>query len=270
MYIAERKGDEHTWGQSSSSVIPWEATGVLDYGTALALFMAATPLQLPTGLWRQNVRITQQKAIDIFYAEVTYGPLQPPDPNTWQWEIDATTDNVHVTCSKQCVSTYAGAKPAPAATAAGANVIGDDGMGNVEGCDIVVSAVTWTEQHQLLASAIPFGYADTVDSLIGFTNEASFRGLDAGQVLFMGANIKRSSKDQQWVDASYRFRKDRQQNITIQGVSGTIVKPPHHFVDVRFSQTVDDTSHNSLRQIQYVKVHRMYDPADYSPLGIGS
>ncbi len=270
MYIAERKGDEHAWGNSSSSTIPWEATGILNWGTAMALFMAATPLQLPTGLWRQNVKITQQKAVDIWYAEATYGPIQPPDPATWQWEIDATTDNVHVTASKQCVATYNGAGNAPAATVPGSNTVGDDGQGNVEGCDIIASATTWTEQHQLLATAVPFKYADTLDSIAGFTNEKTFRGLAAGQALFLGANIKRSSKDPKWVDASYRFRKDRTVNVAIQGVNQTVVKPPHHFVDVRFSQTVDADSKSSVRQIQWVKVHRMYDPVDFEQLGIGT
>ncbi len=269
MYIAERTGDEHTWGQSSSSVIPWEAVGIADYGMALALFMAATPLQLETGLWRQNVKITQQKAIDIFYAEITYGVLQPPDPSTWQWEIDATTETVHVTSSKECLALYAGTGASATPLTSNVTALGDDGMGHLEGFDIVASTTTWTEQHQLLATAVPFGYPDTIDSVVAQTNTKPFRGLAVGEALFLGANIKRSSNDPLWVDASYRFRKDKQKTIQMQGVPRPVVKPPHSVIDVRFTLSVDNTAHASLPAIAWVGVHRVYDATDFSVLGIG-
>jgi hypothetical protein len=263
--VGPRKGASVSFGEHSTERYPWYVTGCIDWPIVRALLLAVTPLQSEAGNWRQSITLDKQKALDIWYCDVTYGPIQPPDPSTWQWEYDAAPESIHVTASKQCIQVYS---TGPVPDAGTKNAIGDNGH-DIEGCEIQSSSTTWSEQHQLWATAVPFGYGDKLSSLLPFTNQASFRGYAAGRVLFLGGNLKRSSKDPEWIDASYKFKLAKQLTVSIGPISGIVV-PPHHVVDCKFQQDVDATAHELYQKLLWVKIHRVYDPGDLSQLGIGS
>ena len=59
---------------------------------------------------------------------------------------------------------------------------------NVEGVDITIPVYSFPETHFLDAAFVTPGYYGTLFNLTGKVNDASFKGLAAGECLFLGAS----------------------------------------------------------------------------------
>ena len=145
-----------------------------------------------------------------------------------------------------------------------------DGNG-VNGVDIVVPALQWQEQYDVPNAYINATYVRGLAGLTGTTNNASFRGFEAGEVLFLGC-----SGSQEWDNEkgsgpwslSYRFVASK--NVTgetIGSISG-IEKKGHEYLWVRYEDSVSGS--NLLKTPKAVYVNRVYKEADFSALGIGT
>jgi hypothetical protein len=148
--------------------------------------------------------------------------------------------------------------------------IGVDGNG-VNGVDIVVPALQWQEQYDVPNAYITAAYVRGLAGLTGTTNNAAFRGFEAGEVLFVGC-----SGSQEWDDEkgkgpwslSYRFVASK--NVTgetIGSISG-IEKKGHEYLWVRYEDA--ESSNTLIKQPKAVYVSKVYKDADFSALGIGT
>jgi len=148
--------------------------------------------------------------------------------------------------------------------------IGVDGNG-VNGVDIVVPALQWQESYDVPNAYINATYVRGLAGLTGTTNNASFRGFEAGEVLFLGC-----SGSQEWDNEkgsgpwslSYRFVASK--NVTgetIGSISG-IEKKGHEYLWVRYEDSVSGS--NLLKTPKAVYVNRVYKESDFSQLGIGT
>jgi hypothetical protein len=153
--------------------------------------------------------------------------------------------------------------------------IGVDGD-NVAGVDIIVPQLTWTETYDVPAQYVTTAYIKKLSSLTGTVNDDSFRGFQAGEVLFTGA-----SGSQQWDEdkgdgpwsLSYKFVASANQGedktfpaITIGDIEG-IEKHGHDYLWVRYEDVVDDNT--LLKKPKAVYVNRVYRWQDFEELGIG-
>jgi hypothetical protein len=145
-----------------------------------------------------------------------------------------------------------------------------DGNG-VNGVDIVVPALQWQEQYDVPNAYINATYVRGLAGMTGTTNNAAFRGFEAGEVLFLGC-----SGSQEWDNEkgsgpwslSYRFVASK--NVTgetIGSISG-IEKKGHEYLWVRYEDSVSGSS--LLKTPKAVYVNRVYKEADFSALGIGT
>jgi hypothetical protein len=153
--------------------------------------------------------------------------------------------------------------------------IGMDGD-SVQGVDIVVPQLNWNESYDVPWQYVTTAYIKKLSSLTGTVNNATFRGFDAGEVLFLGA-----SGSQQWDsdkgdgpwNLSYKFVAAANQGsdktypaITIGSISG-IEKDGHDYLWVRYE---DDVTNNSLiKKPKAVYVDKVYGRANFNDLGIG-
>jgi hypothetical protein len=148
--------------------------------------------------------------------------------------------------------------------------IGVDGNG-VNGVDIVVPALQWQEQYDVPNAYINATYVRGLAGLTGTTNNAAFRGFEAGEVLFLGC-----SGSQEWDNEkgsgpwslSYRFVASK--NVTgetIGSISG-IEKKGHEYLWVRYEDSVEGSS--LLKTPKAVYVNRVYKESNFSQLGIGT
>lgn len=150
------------------------------------------------------------------------------------------------------------------------SAIGVDGD-SVAGVDIVVPALSWTESYDVPSAYVTAAYIRRVAALTGTTNDATFRGFAAGEVLFTGC-----SGNQDW-DAdrgdgpwslSYKFVASP--NVTGQtiGTIENISKKGHDYLWVRYEDSVSGS--DLIKRPKYVYVNTVYKEGAFSGLGIGS
>lgn len=159
----------------------------------------------------------------------------------------------------------------PPSTAPSMNsAIGVDGQ-NVNGVDIVVPALSWTETYDVPAAYVTAAYIKGVAGLTGTVNNATFRTFAAGEVLFMGCSGSQEWDDQKgngpW-SLSYKFVASP--NVTAQtigDISG-VEKKGHEYLWVRYEDAV--SSNELVKKPKYVYVNKVYRDGNFSGLGIGS
>jgi hypothetical protein len=215
--------------------------------------------------------------LEVSYASMGAESDEDPEPLKRSRSFDTGGATQHIT---QALAVGEGESldfefryPSEAANQSGA--IGVDGD-SVQGVDIVVPQLTWTENYDVPWQYVTTSYIKSLSSLTGTVNDASFRGFDDGEVLFMGA-----SGSQQWDSdkgdgpwsLSYKFVASANQGtgksypaITIGTITG-IAKDGHDYLWVRYE---DSVSQNALIKLpKAVYVNRVYRRASFNGLGIG-
>ena len=186
--------------------------------------------------------------------------------------FDTTGGTQHIT---QAVSVGSGGtldfeKRYPSGATNMSGAIGVDSNG-VNGVDIVVPQLQWQESYDVPNGYVTSAWIRGVAGVTGTTNNASFRGFEAGEVLFVGC-----SGSQEWDDEKGRgpwalsFRFVASKNVTgqtIGSISG-IEKRGHEYLWVRYEDAVSGGS--LLKQPKAVYVSKVYKDSDFSALGIGT
>jgi hypothetical protein len=148
--------------------------------------------------------------------------------------------------------------------------IGVDSNG-VNGVDIVVPQLSWQESYDVPNSYVTSAWIRGVAGVTGTTNNAAFRGFEAGEVLFLGC-----SGSQEWDDQkgsgpwSLSFRFAASKNVTgetIGDITG-IAKKGHEYLWVRYEDAV--SSGSLLKKPKAVYVNKVYKDSNFSALGIGT
>jgi hypothetical protein len=148
--------------------------------------------------------------------------------------------------------------------------IGVDSNG-VNGVDIVVPQLSWQESYDVPNSYVTSAWIRGVAGVTGTTNNAAFRGFEAGEVLFLGC-----SGSQEWDDQkgsgpwSLSFRFAASKNVTgetIGDITG-ISKKGHEYLWVRYEDAV--SSNSLLKKPKAVYVNKVYKDSNFSTLGIGT
>ena len=147
--------------------------------------------------------------------------------------------------------------------------IGVDSNG-VNGVDVVVPQLQWQEGYDVPNSYVTDAYIRGVSGVTGTTNNATFRGFEAGEVLFVGC-----SGSQEWDDQKGRgpwslsFRFVASKNVTgevIGDITG-VAKKGHEYLWVRYEDAVD--SNVLMKKPKAVYVNKVYRESAFSALGIG-
>jgi len=186
--------------------------------------------------------------------------------------FDTTGGSQHVTqaCSVGSGGTLDFEKRFPSTATNMSGAIGVDSNG-VNGVDIVVPQLQWQETYDVPNTYVTSSWIRGVAAVTGTTNNASFRGFDAGEVLFMGC-----SGSQEWDDQKGRgpwslsFRFVASKNVTGQTIGSItgIEKKGHEYLWVRYEDAV--SSNTLLKQPKAVYVSKVYKDSDFSALGIGT
>jgi hypothetical protein len=204
--------------------------------------------------------------------EKTGAEPSTPDPMKRARSFDTTGGTQHITqaCSVGSGGTLDFEKRFPSSATNMSGAIGVDSNG-VNGVDIVVPQLQWQESYDVPNAYVTAAYVRGVAGITGTTNSASFRGFDAGEVLFVGCSGSQEWDDQKgsgpW-SLSYRFVASK--NVTgqtIGSISG-VEKKGHEYLWVRYEDAVSGSS--LLKQPKAVYVSKVYKDSDFSALGIGT
>lgn len=154
--------------------------------------------------------------------------------------------------------------------------IGVDGD-NVNGVDVVIPALSWTETYDVPSQFVTSAYIKSIAALTGTVNNAAFRTFAAGEVLFIGASGSQDWDNQKgdgpW-SLSYKFTASPNAGagqtlpaITIGAING-IEKRGHEYLWVRYESAVEGSS--LLKRPRFVYVNRVYRETNFAGLGIGT
>lgn len=250
--------------------LTYNVRGTSDEAQAyFALVQNVAPVYNGRFAFSANIR---RVADDVFQATVGYKSATPEQRQNFgedgggsslQFEIG--TETLHITQSKSTVSkTTASARPA--ADHKGAIGVSSDG---IEGCDVLVGNLTWSETHTYPLSAINQAYLGALSSVVATMNTASFRGFARGEVLFLGASGGVSSNKPQW-EITYRFAQSpNQTSITI----GDITVPSKlgwDYVWIEYVAQSDDDAKRVAQRPYAAYVERVYDFSDFSRLRLNN
>jgi len=156
--------------------------------------------------------------------------------------------------------------------------IGVDSNG-VNGVDIVAPQLQWQESYDVPDAYVTSNYIKSLASVTGTTNNASFRGFAAGEVLFVGCSGSQEWDDQKgrgpW-SLSYRFvaspNAGTGQTLPARSVGDItgIEKKGHEYLWVRYEDSVSGASNALLKKPKAVYVNKVYRESNFSALGIGT
>jgi len=218
--------------------------------------------------------------VDIQYEKVGADATEP-DPLKRSRSFDTSGGTQHITQALDNVTVFTSAGRSPTtvtsvgeykfpSTAPSMNgAIGVDD-GSVNGVDIVVPALTWTETYDVPHAYVTAAYIKAVAGLTGSVNNGGFRSFDAGEVLFMGA-----SGSQEWDDQkgngpwNLAFKFVASPNVTGQKIGDitNVTKKGHQYLWVRYEDAV--SSNQLVKKPKAVYVNNVYREGDFSGLGIG-
>jgi hypothetical protein len=150
-----------------------------------------------------------------------------------------------------------------------------NGNAEVQGVDITVPIYNFSETHYLTVEQVTPEYKGTLFQLTGKVNSGGFRGLAAGECLFLGASGTLHGTETEtettgdW-EITYRFAASpNKTGITIGSITG-IAKKGWEYLWVRYADVEDMDAMAMVKRPVAAYVEQVYEDADFSLLDIGS
>jgi len=252
----------------SSAIYRYNVHGTNDEPTARFALLAAAPVLVTVG----GLSLVRQKAsldyigdggtAHLWNAAVSYGYTARKSTGESSYSF-ATGGGTETRFQADDETVYV---PAGDPTPNFQKAIGVDEEGKVQGCDVIVPKFAWTETHYIIASAVDDAYKATLYGLTGCKNDDTFRGFDAGEVLFHGADGSQRGEE----DWAINFSFEASPNVTghtIGTVTG-INKLGWDYLWTRYATDTDATANILIKKPIAVIVNKVVPDGDFSNLGI--
>jgi hypothetical protein len=184
-----------------------------------------------------------------------YGVINKEDS---VYQLDTSGGSEHVTQSLATIARYGNAPDCQGA-------VNFDGE-SVQGTDIMARRFAWNEQYRISQAYFTTAYQLTLFDLTYSVNNATFRGLAAGQVMFMGASAARQGNHP--VEITYYFEASpNKYNYSVGSISVT-QKRGWEYQSVRYLK--EESGNRIIEKPDGVYIEQMYEWGDFSRLGIGT
>ena len=251
--------------------IPYLVFNVEDESAALA---AARPrVKTVAGMSLESIEVMERINATTWKVKAVYevddGGEQPDDDggdeDTTVFAFDTGGGTKHLNQSLKTDGRY----PNNAPDFAGAIEV--DNEGNVNGVDVTMPVLNFTETHTLSGSRVSTSYKKTLASLTGTVNRSSFRGFSAGEVLFLGASgTKRSKKSSAPWEITFRFAVSPNKSGFKVGDIQVSRKYGWDYLWVRYADKVAEGGKNVVKKPVAAYVEQVYPEGDFGNLGLGN
>lgn len=146
----------------------------------------------------------------------------------------------------------------------------------VQGVDVIIPALQWTETYDVPSTFVTAAYIKTVAQMTGCVNQGSFRSFAAGEVLFAGATGSQEwdteKGDGPW-RLTYKFIASPNAGaggtypaLSIGPVTG-VEKKGHEYLWVRYKKVKKEDI--IVNEPEHVYVNKVYREVSFSALGLG-
>lgn len=252
--------------------IPYIVFNVADESAALA---AARPkVKAISGMSLESIEVVERINGSTWKVKAIYevDEEQPEDDNNnnddedqSMFAFDTGGGIKHLNQSIKTDGKYP--KDAPDFTGA----IEVDNEGNVNGVDVTMPVLNFTETHTLAGSRVSTSYKKTLAGLTGTVNRSGFRGFERGEVLFLGASgTKRSKKSSAPWEITFRFAVSPNQAGLQVGDIKVARKYGWDYLWVRYADKVAEGGKNMVKKPVAAYVEQVYPEGDFGRLGIGN
>lgn len=223
-------------------------------------------------LYREDVEYEPEGDASIYLVNLNYVTADRrdqrehsrPDTGEYTWTLSTTGGTARITATDDgTVTKY------PATATDHNGLIGIDQDGNAQGVDIIVPASRWTLTFRHPAATITNAYRLIVENLTGRSNDDTFFGAAAGEVLFAGGDGRSSIQaDPVW---TFNFiRGPNRTGLKFGSITG-VAKKAHEYLWVEFKPGAKDTNSKRTKMEPIgVYVHTVYPEGDFSTLGVGT
>lgn len=261
-------GNMNSWGILTSAEIPYLVFGATEEKNALDAVYTASAAKIEN-LKRDTLEIDERLGEDIFKVRVNYtvdsfdGTSGDNDPEP-SFSFDTGGGSKHISQSIGTVLKV----PATAPDFGGAIEVDNDG--NVNGVDITMPVMNFSETHYFRASKVSTKYKKRLAELTGTVNDGAFKGYASGEVLFLGASGTRrgTHRNDDW-EITFRFAvSPNRKSLKI----GSLTIPEKYGWDylwVRYGDDLSSDSKSLIKKPESAYVERVYQAGDFGGLGIG-
>jgi len=221
----------------------------------------------------EPVHVDEENPDDCVWSgivEYTRGENERHTPETGDsaFSFDTGGGTQHITQSLETVGSYAASGTAP--DFKGAIGVTHD---SVEGVDIIVPVYHFAETHYLSNATVTNAYKGKLFRLTGKVCSASFKGLDAGECLFLGVSGSQRGSGADW-EVTFRFAgSENKTNLTVGDITG-INKKGWEYLWVRYQDVTEDSpglvAPMVVKQPIAVYVEKVYEYGNFADLGIGT
>jgi hypothetical protein len=197
-------------------------------------------------------------------GSVRYGARTLSEEELSAYSFDTGGGTQHITQSLETRGAYA-ASGVTAPDFRGAIGVKEDA---VEGVDVAAPVYHFTETHFKPDDEVTLAYRGALFRLTGRTNDAAFKGLDAGECLFLGASgSKRGDGD--W-EIQFRFAAlPNKTDLAVGDITG-IAKKGWDYLWVRYEDAEDAAARALVKKPVAAYVEKVYEEGDFSLLEIGT
>jgi len=190
----------------------------------------------------------------------------PAAPGDSFFNFDTGGGTQHITQSLGTVGSYASGASGAATGYGAINTTYDGGKSNVEGVDIIAPEYRFSETHILPSSTVTLAYRGILFGLSSKVNDASFKGTDRGECLFLNASGQKRGADDWEITFNFSALPNRS-NFSV----GTIIvsqKLGWEYMWVKYEAKAETGS--LVQKPKIVHVERVYEFGDFSTLAIGT
>ena len=250
--------------------VPYIVFGAGDEDEALAAARVTAAARTVSGMALESVEMTERVNDGTWRVKAVYarsgngsGGEEDDGDGGVAFSFDTGGATMHLNQSIRTVSRT----PNNAPDFKGAIEV--DNEGNVNGVDVTMPVFNFTETVTKAPTFVTADYRKSVAALTGSVNSASFRGFDAGEVLFLGASgAKRSADaDAPW-EITFRFAVSPNRRGLKVGDLTVNAKLGWDYLWVRYASKA--AAGGTVRTPVAAYVEQVYPDGDFSKLGIGS
>ena len=269
---SERDQTVNAKGEVTEIEIPYLVFGADNEDDALSAARSKAASHTVSGMVLDSLEVTERINDDTWKVKAVYEAEDGETPDTpdtgdetSSFAFDTGGGTMHRNQSLKTVSKV----PNDAPDFNGAIEV--DNEGNVNGVDVTMPVLNFTETHTLSGSRVSTSYKKTLASLTGTVNRSGFRGFSAGEVLFLGASgTKRSKKSSAPWEITYRFAVSPSRAGFKVGDIQVTRKYGWDYLWVRYADKVAEGGKNVVKKPVGVYVEMVYPEGDFGNLGIGN